>query len=119
MALLNKIKSFPEVAKVTLGGATPASHGWSSTTMKYKDGKKEIESTVGVKYADSSYFQLYQIPLVAGRYGTPIDTASGDYIINEAYSAFLGFKNPHEALGKIIERGEKERYTIAGSDQRN
>jgi len=111
--LVNRIKSFSEIAMTTLGGAPPASSGWSSTTMKYKDGKKEIESTVEVKSGDSSYLKLYQMPLIAGHYARTTDSGSNEYIINEAYAKFLGFTNPHEAIGKIIDRGEK-RFMIAG-----
>jgi len=82
--------------------------------MKYKDGKKEIESTVEIKYADSAYFKLYQIPLVAGRYSRASDSLTKEYVINEAYAKFLGFKNMNEVLGKIIDRGEKDQYTIVG-----
>ena len=112
--LLNKLRSYPEIASVTMAGATPASSGYSSTTMKFTDGKKEIESTVEIKYADSSYFKLYQIPLVAGRYASSSDSVATEYVINESYAKFLGFSNPQEVLGKIIERGKENRVTIVG-----
>ncbi|HEY6503050.1 MAG TPA: ABC transporter permease [Chitinophagaceae bacterium] len=106
--LLNKIQAIPEVTMACLGGSTPAAFGYSSTTMKYNDGKKEIETTVGIKYADEAYFKLYNMQLVAGRFPRPNDTVVTEYAINETYAKFLGFKTPGEAVGKVIDRGEKK-----------
>ncbi|MBL7742344.1 MAG: ABC transporter permease [Chitinophagaceae bacterium] len=108
LVLLNKIQAMPEVAMVSLGGSTPAAFGYSSTTMKYTDGKKETETTVGVKYADENYFKLYNMKLVAGRFPRQNDTAVTEYAINETYAKFLGFKTPADAVGKILDKGEKK-----------
>jgi ABC-type antimicrobial peptide transport system permease subunit len=106
--LLQKIREVPEVSMVSLGGSAPATFGYSSTTMKYNDGKKEIETTVGVKYGDDLYFKLYNLQLLAGRYPLPNDTVVSEFVINETYAKFLGFKTPDEAIGKVIDRSEKK-----------
>ena len=71
---------------------------WTST-MKYKDGKKEIETDVQVKLADTNYFKLFQMKLLAGTNLPQSDTIK-DLVINETYARFLGFQNPHQAIGK-------------------
>ncbi|MEI9908192.1 MAG: FtsX-like permease family protein [Bacteroidota bacterium] len=106
--LLNKLQAIPEIAMVSLGGSTPAAFGYSSTTMKYNDGKKEIETTVGIKYADDTYFKLYNMQLVAGRLPLQNDTVVTEYIINETFAKFLGFKTADQAVGKVLDRGEKK-----------
>lgn len=106
--LLDKIKAMPEVAMVSLGGSAPAALGYSSTTMKYNDGKKDIETTVGIKYADEAYFRLYNMKLAAGRLPVQNDTVVKEYAINETYAKFLGFKTPEEAVGKTLDRGERK-----------
>jgi putative ABC transport system permease protein len=111
--LLNKIQAMPEVAMVSLGGSPPAAFGYSSTTMKYNDGKKDIETTVGVKSGDETYFKLYNLALLAGRYPRQNDTVVTEYAINETYSKFLGFKTPNEAIGKTLDRSNRK-VTISG-----
>jgi ABC-type antimicrobial peptide transport system permease subunit len=46
--------------------------------------------------------------LVSGRFPVPSDSIT-EYVINETYARFLGFKNPADAVGKFI--GEKETRT--------
>src|SRR5258706_846195 len=77
------------------------------STMKFNNGKKEIETTVEVKYADVDYFNLYKIKLLAGRFPVPSDS-SREYVMNENYARFLGFKNPADAVGKFIDRSGKK-----------
>lgn len=106
--LLDKIQRIPEVQKACLGGAPPASDGIVMQTMKFNSGKKNIETTVELKYADEAYFNLYKMKLVSGRFPVPSDSIT-EYVINETYARFLGFKNPADAVGKFI--GEKETRT--------
>jgi ABC-type antimicrobial peptide transport system permease subunit len=74
--------------------------------MKFNDGKKLFETMVEVKYADTSYFDLYQMKLVAGNKLQQSDTTK-EFVINEAYARFLGFKNPSEAVGQFIDKDFK------------
>jgi len=91
----------PEVEKAVLAGASPASGSVSMSTMKFNDGKKETETTVEVKQADSAYFTLYNMRLVAGRFTIAADSTK-EYVINERYARFLGFTNPADAVGKML-----------------
>lgn len=102
---LQKLLAIPEVQQAVLAGNTPASNGVSMQTMKFNNGTKEIETTVETKYADSAYFKLYKMTLLAGRYLLPSDSTT-EYLINENYARFLGFSNPADAVGKVL--GEKK-----------
>ncbi len=113
MVLLNKLRAISEIEKVSLSGQTPASHGYSTTSVKYTNGDKSIESMVEIKYADPLYFDIYQLNLVAGRYALDGDSIDREFVINEAYAKFLGFSNPADAVGKIIERRDNK-IAIAG-----
>jgi putative ABC transport system permease protein len=99
---LDKVKSLPGVQLASLGGEEPASDGWSSQGLKYKDGKKEIETDVRLKFGDTNYLNIYQIKLLAGRNVHASDTA-GELVINETYLHTLGFQNPNDILNKQIE----------------
>ena len=57
---------------------------------------------VEVKNADTNYFNLYEMKLVAGRNLLPSDTTK-EYVINETYARLLGFSRPEEALGHFVQ----------------
>ena len=99
--LLEKVKQMPGVLIASVGGDTPASDGWSSSAMTYKDGKKEIETDVRQKYGDTNYLKLYHIKLLAGRAVRQSDTAN-EFVINETYMHLLGFQKPQDVLNKQI-----------------
>ena len=102
--LQEKLKLIPGINKISLAGPPPANSGGSSSTMKFKKGDKEIETTVEVKQADTNYFSLYQMKLAAGRNLQPSDTTK-EYVINEAYARFLGYKDPSQIIGQFVDKG--------------
>jgi predicted permease len=99
--MMEKIKQIPEVAMVSLSTSPPSSVSTWSGTMKYKDGEKEIETDVQFKYCDTNYLKLFKITLLAGTELKASDTVS-HFVINETYARLLGFKNPQDAIGKIL-----------------
>jgi ABC-type antimicrobial peptide transport system permease subunit len=105
--LLEKLKAIPEIAAISLSNFPPSSNGGWSSTLKYKDGKKEIESDVQIKVGDTNYINLYKIKLLAGK-NLPLSDTVHDLLINESYSKILGFKQPQEAIGKYIEWDNKQ-----------
>ncbi len=112
--LLNKLRSVPEFEMVSLAGSPPATTGYSTTSMKFNDGKKEIESMVEIKSADSVYFKLYNLKLAAGRLPQENDSLVKGYLINETYAKFLGYQNAADIVGKQINRGDKKGIPISG-----
>jgi putative ABC transport system permease protein len=103
---LNKLKSIPQIAQISTGGAPPSSGNTMSTTMNYKDGKKEIETEVFLKYADENYMPVYKFRLLAGRQLQAHDTV-GAFVINQTYAKVLGFRDAKSAVGKMIIRDSK------------
>jgi putative ABC transport system permease protein len=99
--LLNEIKQMPGVQIASLGGDAPASDGWSSNDMIFKDGKKNIETDVRQKYGDTNYLKLYHIKMLAGRAVKQSDTAN-EFVINETYMHLLGFQKPVDIINKEI-----------------
>ncbi|MGZ8525009.1 MAG: ABC transporter permease [Chitinophagaceae bacterium] len=102
-ALMEKLKAIPEIEKVSLAGSAPASTNTSTTTMKYTNGKKPVETMVEIKYADPAYFDLYKMKLVAGKNLQQSDTTK-EFVINETYAKLLGFSKPSDAVGRFIQR---------------
>jgi putative ABC transport system permease protein len=104
--LMEKLKSIPEIAMISLANDPPSGNSIWTSTMKYKDGKKELETDVQVKLADTNYLKLFNIKLLAGSNLSNNDTIR-ELVINEAYMRFLGFRDPHQAIGKLIEWDHK------------
>ncbi len=103
--LQQKIKAIPEIEQLSLAGPPPASSNVSVQTMKFNKDGKEIETTVEIKFADTSYINVYNMKLVAGRNLQQSDTVR-EYLVNEAYARFLGFRNPGDIVGKSMLHGE-------------
>jgi len=111
--LYNKIKALPQVAMVSLGNDAPATGGWSSRDITYKDGKKEITTQVYMKKGDENYLPLYHVKLLAGRNLTAADTSHG-ILINKTYAAILGFTDPQKAIGIQIPYSQKQYMQVVG-----
>ena len=105
--LAEKIKAIPAVAGISLSSNPPSSNGTWSGTMKYKDGKKEIETDVQQKFADTAYLHLYHLKLLTGT-NYPYSDSVNAFLINETYLHILGFQNPADAIGKEIEWSNKK-----------
>ncbi len=105
--LRDRLQAIPEIAMVSLSSNPPSSGSTWSGTMKYKDGKKEIETDVQQKYADTNYIQLYHIKLLAGTNLAASDTVN-QFLINETYAHILGFQHPEQAIGKNIAWSDKQ-----------
>jgi putative ABC transport system permease protein len=111
LVLLNKLSSIPGISIVSLSGDAPCSnYGWKEV-MKYKDDKKEIETEVDMKYADTNYCRLYRIKLVAGN-ELPFSDTIKDLLINETYAHVLGFQDMRNAVGKNIQWNDKTKRII-------
>jgi ABC-type antimicrobial peptide transport system permease subunit len=104
--MLNMLRNIPEIKMVSLSSNPPSSGNTSVETMKYRDGKKEIETAVQEKFGDTNYIKLYGIKLLAGHNLSQSDT-SNEILINENYMHVLGFQNPQNVLGKYIDWNSK------------
>ncbi|TSD66909.1 FtsX-like permease family protein [Inquilinus sp. KBS0705] len=108
---MDAIKAIPQIQMISVGGAPPSSGNTNSTTVTYKDGKKEIKTDLQQKFADENYIKLYQIKLLAGRNLRASDTVSG-IVINNNYAKVLGFSNPNDAIGKMLDYNDKKREIV-------
>jgi len=106
--LQQKLRSIAGIQKLSLAGSPPAYQGYNVSTMKMigKNGK-EIESSVEVKQADTNYFDLYKMKLLAGRNLQQSDTTK-EYVINETYARILGYKDPAGIIGQMLNRGDRK-----------
>ena len=104
LVFLNKLRSMPQVNLVSTGRDAPISDDAHSTEAIYKDGKKEIKTEgLSEKFGDENYIKIYHIKLLAGRNLQPGD-ASKAFLINNTYAKMIGFNDPHDAVGKQIDK---------------
>jgi putative ABC transport system permease protein len=101
--IAEKLRALPGVEMVSIGFPPPSSNGTNITNATYKDGKKEIITPVELKFGDENYIKLYHIKILAGRNIMPSDTGSG-LVINEKYARTIGFTNPRDAVGKVLDK---------------
>lgn len=110
----NKLAAIPQIAQISMGSSPPASEGAMSTHMSYKEGKKNFDGVVFLKYGDENFFNVYGLKMLAGRSPLLRDSTSG-IVINETYAKELGFTNPADAVGKTIaNNGNNEAVQIIG-----
>lgn len=99
--LMQSLQSIPGIERISMNINPPSSHGSWTSTMTYKDGKKNIETEVEIKKADSNYIPLYHLHLLAGTNITNSDTTNA-VILNRTFAQRLGFQDPNAAIGKML-----------------
>ncbi|HMH32955.1 MAG TPA: ABC transporter permease [Puia sp.] len=99
--LLNELKKIPGINTASLANDLPSSSGWWTSTIEYKEGKKDLQHQVELKSGDSNYLKIFHIPLIAGRDLLFSDTIK-EALINETYQRALGFRRPVDAIGKTL-----------------
>ncbi len=110
--LAKKLAAIPEIAGFCLSNGAPSSNGSWTSTITYKNGKKEQATDAELKFGDTGYLRLFHLQLLAGNNFSPSDTVN-QFLINEAYAKVLGFQHPQEAVGKYLEWSNRPVY-IAG-----
>ena len=92
----------PSIQAVSLGTASPArAGGWATDMQLASNHTQKADLVVNVLFADTSFFHLYDMHLVAGRIYFPSDTAR-EFIVNEALLKQAGLGSPRHALGTMI-----------------
>jgi ABC-type antimicrobial peptide transport system permease subunit len=98
---MNKLHAIPQIENMSMGGEPPSSYDNSSSSSTYKDGKKEIKTEVLRKRGDTNYIDIYKIKLLAGHNFRSGDTLKS-LLINNTYARILGFRDPHDVVGKTL-----------------
>jgi hypothetical protein len=110
--LSNKLRTIPGIQNVSLGNQAPAIGGYMTSSVEFKEGKKDLKIPVDSRDGDTNYIGLYNIRLVAGRNILPVDSPV-EYLINETLARALGFQHPADAVGHLLSNGDA-RYPIVG-----
>ncbi len=105
--LKEEIEKVPGITNVSFSTFAPSANDGSYTDLRTPTNQSQNpDMIVSLKPADTAYFRLYNLPLVAGRLYLPADTMR-EFIVNETVIKNLGIKNPEDAIGKLIQVGGK------------
>jgi ABC-type antimicrobial peptide transport system permease subunit len=98
----NELFKIPGVRDISFSVFPPTSGGGWYTDLRVNNNKSlNPDMIVNMKPADTSFFHLYRLPLVAGRIYFASDTMR-EFVVNETVVTHLGIRNPKDAIGKPI-----------------
>ncbi len=97
--LRNEIMRLKNVELASLNNSAPSS-GMVMGSGLTIEGNQNFYQTQ-VKTVDSSYVPLFGLQLLAGKNLPDYDTAQG-FIVNEKLATTVGYSNPHDILGKVV-----------------
>lgn len=98
----DKLKSNPDIRKVSFSYASPASDNNWSSDFRYNHSAKATDFSANLKWADPDYFKTFNIQFVAGRPYNPSDTVR-EFVVNEMLLKKMGIRNPQDVIGKQID----------------
>jgi putative ABC transport system permease protein len=90
------------IKKVSFSRGAPTNGGdWYTDLQLPTNHTQKGDMVVAMKIADAAYFDVYKLPLVAGRIYFPSDTVK-EFVVNETLLKKLGLGSPKEAIGKQV-----------------
>jgi ABC-type antimicrobial peptide transport system permease subunit len=89
------------VEKVSYSSGAPVGGGNYSDLFSSDNHTHQGNMIVNIMPVDPEYFNLYELPLVAGRVFFPSDTIR-EYVVNQTVVRRLGIQKDEAALGKMI-----------------
>lgn len=100
--LYDTIRQLPGVETVSLNMGPPIERGHRSGQLQNSETGVTVEAEL--HSGDEHYLGLYEIDIVAGRnFGAHAEDSLAEFVINESTAKQLGFSQPADALGKMVE----------------
>ena len=103
----------PDIKAVSFSFAPPSSGNDWNSDLGFDHSAKKTDFNANLKWADTGYFRLFNLPFVAGRpyYGS--DTIR-EFVVNETFLQKLGIRHPQDAIGKEINIWDRHKGNIVG-----
>ncbi len=101
--LNNELRKVTGIENVSFSVFTPANTNgnWATDLRVPGNNSGTPDMIVTMEPADTAFFRLYKLPLVAGRIYFPSDTMR-EFVVNETVVKNLGIKSAIDAIGKLI-----------------
>jgi len=97
---VDRMQDLAGISKAVLSGNPPASFSTMSMGVKYIEDSKEVNSDLQLMYGTASYFDLYNLELLAGR--MPLNDSIREYVVNKSYLIEVGIVDPVDIIGKNL-----------------
>ena len=111
-ALKAELLKVPGVEKVSYSSGTPTGGGNYTDLFSSENRTKTANMIVNMMPVDREYFNLYELPLVAGRLFFASDTIR-EFVVNQTVVRRLGIQKDEAAIGKMI-RINGQTFPIVG-----
>ena len=117
-ALRSRWMQNPGIREVSFAWSAPTSRSDFQTPFEYETSGSIIEFPVAIKMCDKRYLDIYQIPLVAGRFfaRNVNDESDIQWVISASVVRGMGLSNPQEAVGKQITVNDMKGQVIGVTD---
>ena len=89
------------ISAVSYSYMAPADNSSVNSDFRFDNSPTKTPFSASFRWADTGYFRLYGLSMVAGRIYQPADTMR-EFVINETCARMLGLRHPQEAIGKKI-----------------
>jgi putative ABC transport system permease protein len=108
----NDLIANPNIKDVCFAGESPVDLSPIFTTENWNWEGLSVGTHTSVYrlFVDQNYLNVFQIPLIMGKFFSPLKTDSDKVVINEKFATLMGFKNP---IGQTIRQGGIK-YEIIG-----
>jgi putative ABC transport system permease protein len=101
--LKNELAQIKGIRNISLSMFTPAAGGDWATDLRQQEisSKNKDNMIVQMKPADTAFFSVYNLKILAGRIYFPSDTVR-EFVVNETVVKNMGIQDPAKAVGKMI-----------------
>ncbi|HVV05552.1 MAG TPA: ABC transporter permease [Puia sp.] len=109
--LKNELYRVPGVLNVSMSTFRPAGEQWATDLRLPANTGITADLVIVMKPADTSFFNLYDMQIVAGRKYYPSDTMR-EFVVNEATVRKLGIKDPKDIIGRPMNIAGRTRPVV-------
>jgi putative ABC transport system permease protein len=99
--LKDQLKKVPGIESVSISSFAPSGGGWYTDLRLPSNKNVSPDMIVSMRPADTAFFNLYNLKLVAGRIYFPSDTMR-EFVVNETVVRNLGIKNAQASIGMKV-----------------
>lgn len=108
-----ELSKLPDVEAASLCWTAPASRAGQYSNLYFNNDGEKQPFSVKRLYADSGYFNTFQLKMAVGRQPFPSDTVR-EVLVNETLVKKLGLRSNEEILGKTLGVEAGKRYPVVG-----